>query len=689
MDNGILKMLRYPSINENGRSMYHIEETSTDMTKCADLNLYGPIIDFLKNFTPNVGCDYYLDNALSAGDFYGPNLNGDWFGEEMLKKRHPTFVSNSKFYKFHINKDPKISYGRPIFSHYDEDMHRVLLVLEIHGDKIPEIRKRYDAGDPVFTSMGCAVPYDVCSICGNKAKNRTEYCKHVTRELHKIYHELGGKRSYMINQDGTFFDNSYVIIPADQTAFFLKKLNLNDKSSFDLADELGAGISPREDNSENELVLTEKVASIAQDPENLKMPKMPKLPKPPKVNTPTLSKKDPSFKPPPPPKPPKEVKSIKPTDIKKISESIRNGKLSAILKEISGSAIPIDMEKLENDSDFAPVMSQARKVLKTKKCLSKESLMKISRANPEDVIPTLCSAGIIMGSNEFDDFVKMSVYYGRSESDFFENGDPLMFKASGVIDLGLLDSIKDDVPSCSLLPEFSGPRIKLAEIGPSSYYYDPDNNEYLPMNFFETLEADKGLGVSPKEKIIAGAGAAYLGYLLNNAKVMGALMGNPAGMPNVGGALKAIGALAAMAGMGDYIFGAPASPDEVMSASMAEPIPAHLFDPINMMPKTSSLGTLAKSLGTGWVMHSALSQDTLRRQADDRRLYGRGTQGLRGKARDAGDTAITRHGILGSLYGPVAISAIPALARYSKRHPILGTALPYAIPYLAYRSIFS
>lgn len=68
----------------------------------------------------------------------------------------------------------------------------------------------------------CKIPGDRCSICGNFARKKSEYCSHIKDELLKIYKD--GRQSYMINEDPTFFDISYVLRPADKTAMLISKV---------------------------------------------------------------------------------------------------------------------------------------------------------------------------------------------------------------------------------------------------------------------------------------------------------------------------------------------------------------------------------------------------------------------------------------------------------------------------------
>ena len=83
----------------------------------------------------------------------------------------------------------------------------------------------------------CKVPYDVCSECGNKARNRSEYCGHLKDhmgDITKSGHHIGA-----INDNMLYFDISQVTVPADRIAFgLLKAASGGIMSGAELADEM-------------------------------------------------------------------------------------------------------------------------------------------------------------------------------------------------------------------------------------------------------------------------------------------------------------------------------------------------------------------------------------------------------------------------------------------------------------------
>ncbi len=171
------------------------------------------------------GKTYILVLALGASEYYGPNRNGDGFKESELKKSHETFKTNAHVYRSHVNKDPKKSFGKVVKSFYNDNMHRVELVLEIDDVKAPDVADKIKNRETVAVSMGCRIKFDVCSICGNKAPNRKEYCEHAKYQLNDIYPD--GRIVFVDNPNPVFFDISVVWRPADRTGYMLKKVAYN------------------------------------------------------------------------------------------------------------------------------------------------------------------------------------------------------------------------------------------------------------------------------------------------------------------------------------------------------------------------------------------------------------------------------------------------------------------------------
>lgn len=197
--------------------------------------------------------------ALGATESVGPNRNGDGFKMACCRKYHTTFVKHARFYRNHKNKDPKISYGIVKLSMYNEPMKRVELLVSLNATKQAADRNgglvadeeinKLAKGDEVGVSMACKVAYDVCSGCGNKAKNKDAYCLGTDEGGHCKY---GGLKNNIgiVHEDGhhlhadnphpLFFDISRVFRPADRTAYIMGKVaHAGVVSGAELAESLG------------------------------------------------------------------------------------------------------------------------------------------------------------------------------------------------------------------------------------------------------------------------------------------------------------------------------------------------------------------------------------------------------------------------------------------------------------------
>lgn len=182
---------------------------------------------------------YVLVNAMGAGEYFGSNINADFFEWNMLAHEgedygYKTFL-NAHCFTHHANKDPTKAIGKPIASMLNSRMKRVELVIEVNRAKAKlegadGIITRVDNGEFPDVSMGTRVPYDVCSICGNKSKTRDDYCEHMrpTAEYIGLYGPNkilpDGRKIFVYNPYPRFFDISFVFIGADKTAKVMTKL---------------------------------------------------------------------------------------------------------------------------------------------------------------------------------------------------------------------------------------------------------------------------------------------------------------------------------------------------------------------------------------------------------------------------------------------------------------------------------
>ncbi len=234
------------------------------------------LVDYINSLKKRVDKVYALVNALSAGEFYSSNRNGDHFPEKALKQYHKTFEALGHVYRHHVNKDPRKSLGKVLFSHYNPTMHRVELILELDSKKGADVITKMQKGELPFCSMGTKVPFDICSICGNKAQTRAQYCDHLKYRMNNILSD--GRKVYAINTMPKFFDISVVTIPADRTASFIRLLEAKSSSRprvIKIAEELpketkqlfkAAGFEPR---AEIRKKVDVKIEIADQDPKNI------------------------------------------------------------------------------------------------------------------------------------------------------------------------------------------------------------------------------------------------------------------------------------------------------------------------------------------------------------------------------------------------------------------------------------
>lgn len=168
---------------------------------------------------------YIKVRAVSAGEYYGPNNNGDYFPEEELKKSYKTFLTNAKVFKNHQNKKVEDAIGDVVEAIWNDEMKYVELLIRVNKEVASSICKNLEAGVITDVSMGCRVKYSICSICGNKARKPSEFCDHVSKAKglrNKIMPD--GRRAYEINIGPSFHDISIVLKGAAPTEKVLEKI---------------------------------------------------------------------------------------------------------------------------------------------------------------------------------------------------------------------------------------------------------------------------------------------------------------------------------------------------------------------------------------------------------------------------------------------------------------------------------
>jgi hypothetical protein len=192
-------------------------------------------LSYIQNVKPIPGKTIILVLAMTAGETWGPNRNGDSWPErplragntvitadEVLPKHYKTFETNAQVYRHHINKDPAGSIGQILRAFYNWTMHRVELLLALDDQKAEDVVQEIHVGKYPACSMGCKIKYDVCAICGNKAPSRAQYCDDAKFQLGQYL--PNGKQVFVWNPSPTFYDLSMVRRPADRIGFMMKKV---------------------------------------------------------------------------------------------------------------------------------------------------------------------------------------------------------------------------------------------------------------------------------------------------------------------------------------------------------------------------------------------------------------------------------------------------------------------------------
>lgn len=220
-----------------------------------------PLATWVQRNPPKPGEVYVHSIAMGATEKYGANRNADGYSSVMLERDAPTFEKYARWYRLHKNQDPKKSYGVVKRAFYNPDLFRIEVITALNGTKEAAERngglvadKELDtlnSNRDLAVSQSVKVSYDVCEGCGNKARNRTEYCGPEMCKYGGCRDHLGktfedGFHLFVDNPFGSFFDLSNVSKDlgsrgADRTAFVTGKVAAADRipGGAELADLLG------------------------------------------------------------------------------------------------------------------------------------------------------------------------------------------------------------------------------------------------------------------------------------------------------------------------------------------------------------------------------------------------------------------------------------------------------------------
>jgi len=203
-----------------GGSMSTLIQTDTGIKQAASDVITKELLD---QYRPDN--DHWLQHVVALGDYetWGENRNADAYDKVANSTCHPNFVKFGHFFREHRHKDPSLKIGDIKYSAYNPQMKRVELL--VWGNKKLAAAEYADAleGKTRTYSMACKIAFDVCNICGHKAKSPAVWCDHMklARGQYMPEHK---KYAFVFNPNPKFFDISDVGYPADRTAYGLRQI---------------------------------------------------------------------------------------------------------------------------------------------------------------------------------------------------------------------------------------------------------------------------------------------------------------------------------------------------------------------------------------------------------------------------------------------------------------------------------
>jgi len=175
---------------------------------------------------------YFVARAITADV---PNGNYDMFPAEEIKASYQTFVGKG-FYLDHNSDSIDKAFGTIIDAVYvdkdSKDVH-VQCLMKINKKQFPDICQKVIDGVLNSVSMGAIAQESVCSICGNVAHDKDQFCKHISGNKGRKFRvekdatgniinaevdDLGDQVAFEINKGLVFTELSGVTVPADSTA---------------------------------------------------------------------------------------------------------------------------------------------------------------------------------------------------------------------------------------------------------------------------------------------------------------------------------------------------------------------------------------------------------------------------------------------------------------------------------------
>lgn len=178
----ITKLSTFSGVADNGEPLVRLFRQGDSVQKVAG-HMMPEVQEWLATYKSDKDNIALLINALGSSEYWGQNINGDYFtweglihdcrGHKEPHKYHPLIRKNIPAYGYwtflnahpfahHRNKDPSRAFGNVVVSCLNPRMKRVELVSIINRKKAVEfgaerIVSRIDDGEYPSTSMGCFV----------------------------------------------------------------------------------------------------------------------------------------------------------------------------------------------------------------------------------------------------------------------------------------------------------------------------------------------------------------------------------------------------------------------------------------------------------------------------------------------------------------------------------------------------
>jgi hypothetical protein len=303
----LTKLATFRGVSDAGEPLVRLFRQGDSIQKVAG-SMMPEIQEFLGAYKSDKENIAVLLNAMGGSEYWGQNVNGDVFPWSALlhdcrlpnHQEHPydDFIKDDKgnsrrvpqygYWTFlnalpfvhHKNKDANRAFGKVLVACINKKMKRVELVALLARKLAAKFDAQHvidkiDAGEFPDVSMGCRVPYDVCTICGHKSRTKEDYCDCIRLiGMNKILDD--GRRIGVINYYPRFFDISFVFIGADRTAKVMMKLgSQSDETDLWLPQSVRDGERIYGVSEEKELVKAASMVTVPDFISNIIHPKTP------------------------------------------------------------------------------------------------------------------------------------------------------------------------------------------------------------------------------------------------------------------------------------------------------------------------------------------------------------------------------------------------------------------------------